>query len=105
MTTTSAKVLLTGCLFFSLFSCKEDENKNPSVSPEVNVVMAGKENIPIYNEYVGQVYGLTDVNIEPRIEGWITGIHFKEGSLVQKGTLLYTIDDQSYLKPYRSGQG
>ncbi len=97
MSTTSAKVLLTGCLFFSFFSCKEDENKNPSVSPEVNVVMAGKENIPIYNEYVGQVYGLTDVNIEPRIEGWITGIHFKEGSLVQKGSLLYTIDDNPTL--------
>jgi len=97
MSTTSVKVLLTGCLFFSFFSCKEDENKNPSVSPEVNVVMAGKENIPIYNEYVGQVYGLTDVNIEPRIEGWITGIHFKEGSLVQKGSLLYTIDDNPTL--------
>jgi membrane fusion protein, multidrug efflux system len=97
MSTTSVNVLLTGCLFFSFFSCKEDENKNPSVSPEVNVVMAGKENIPIYNEYVGQVYGLSDVNIEPRIEGWITGIHFKEGSLVQKGSLLYTIDDHPTL--------
>ena len=71
--------------------------KKSEVLPEVNVVLAGKENIPVYSEYVGEVYGLTDVNIEPRIEGWITGIHFKEGSLVQKGTLLYTIDDQPIL--------
>jgi membrane fusion protein (multidrug efflux system) len=85
--------LLMGFIFLSFNSCKEDETQKPSVSPEVNVVAAGKENLPIYSEYVGQTYGLSDVNIEPRIEGWITGIHFKEGSMVQKGSLLYTIDD------------
>ena len=74
-------------------SCKEDEKSKTIVSPEVNVVVAGKQNLPIFTEYVGQTLGLSDVNIEPRTEGWITGIHFKEGSLVQKGSLLYTIDD------------
>jgi membrane fusion protein (multidrug efflux system) len=91
-----ARVLVTGCLLFSINSCKEEEKK-ADVSPEVNVVVAGKENIPVYSEYVGQIYGLTDVNIDPRVEGWITGIHFKEGSLVQKGSLLYTIDDQPFV--------
>src|SRR5580704_4900972 len=93
MSSTFAKGLLFGYLFFSFISCKDDENKTADLSPEVSVVMAGKQNIPLYSEYVGQVYGLTDVNIEPRVEGWITGIYFKEGSLVQKGALLYTIDD------------
>ena len=54
----------------------------------------------LYSEYVGQVYGLTDVNIDPRVQGWITGIYFKEGSLVQKGSLLYTIDDQPFLNEW-----
>ena len=76
--------------------CSNEETEKASVSPEVNVVAAGKENIPFYSEYVGQVYGLTDVNIESRVQGWITGIFFKEGSLVQKGSLLYTIDDQPF---------
>jgi membrane fusion protein, multidrug efflux system len=93
MSSIFARWVFIGCLFFSASSCKEDENKAPAVSPEVNVVAAGKQDIKIFSEYVGQVYGLTDVNIEPRIEGWITGIYFKEGSLVQKGSLLYTIDD------------
>lgn len=96
MSSILTKGLITCCLLFLISSCKEEEKKS-EVLPEVNVVLAGKENIPVYSEYVGQVYGLTDVNIEPRIEGWITGIHFKEGSLVQKGTLLYTIDDQPTL--------
>jgi membrane fusion protein (multidrug efflux system) len=88
---------LAAFTIFSIGSCKDDESKKPSVSPVVNVVAAGKENLPIYNEYVGQTYGLTDVNIEPRIEGWITGIFFKEGSMVKKGSLLYTIDDQPFI--------
>jgi membrane fusion protein (multidrug efflux system) len=97
MSSISAKVLTTGFLFISIFSCKEDEKQETAVSPEVNVVVAGKESLPVYSEYVGQTYGQSDVNIEPRVEGWITGIHFKEGSLVQKGSLLYTIDDQPML--------
>jgi membrane fusion protein, multidrug efflux system len=97
MSSILTKGLLVGFFITSLISCKEDESKKPSVSPDVNVVAAGKENLPIYGEYVGQTYGLSDINIEPRIEGWITGIFFKEGSQVQKGSLLYTIDDQPSL--------
>ena len=85
--------LFASFLTFSFISCKEDEKSKTIVTPDVNVVVAGKQNLPIFTEYVGQTLGLSDVNIEPRTEGWITGIHFKEGSLVQKGSLLYTIDD------------
>jgi membrane fusion protein, multidrug efflux system len=94
MSSTPVKGFMAGILLLSLNACKDDESKTPSVSPEVNVVAAGKENLPVYSEYVGQTYGLSDINIEPRTEGWITGIFFKEGSLVKKGSLLYTIDDQ-----------
>jgi membrane fusion protein (multidrug efflux system) len=93
MSSILAKGLFACFLFLSVSSCKEDEKSTTPVSPDVNVVIAGKQNIPVFTEYVGQTYGQSDVNIEPRIEGWITGIHFKEGSLVQKGSLLYTIDD------------
>jgi membrane fusion protein, multidrug efflux system len=88
--------LIKGLAAFTVlyaFSCKGSETEKPAASPDVNIVQAGKSNITVYGEYVGQAYGLSDVNIAPRIEGWITGIHFKEGSLVQKGSLLYTIDD------------
>ena len=91
-----AKRLITCYLLISIISCKEEEKK-ADVAPEVNVVVAGKENIPVFSEYVGQVYGLADVKIDPRVQGWVTGIYFKEGSLVQKGSLLYTIDDQPFI--------
>jgi membrane fusion protein (multidrug efflux system) len=90
------KGFTAGIFLMTVFGCSNEETEKASVSPEVNVVAAGKTNIPVFSEYVGQVYGLTDVNIESRVQGWITGIYFKEGSLVQKGSLLYTIDDQPF---------
>jgi membrane fusion protein, multidrug efflux system len=76
-----------------LFSCKEETANKNAVAPEVQVVVTGKKNVQLYSEYVGQTYGQSDVNIQSRTQGWITSINFKEGSLVQKGSLLYTIDD------------
>lgn len=65
----------------------------PLPPPEVSVVVAGERSVPVYSEFVGQTYGESDIQLIPRVEGWVTGIHFKEGDPVKKGQLLYTIDD------------
>jgi len=63
------------------------------ISPEVSVITAAQRSVPIYTEFVGQTYGQEDIQIIPRVEGWVTGIHFKEGDAVKAGQLLYSIDD------------
>jgi membrane fusion protein, multidrug efflux system len=45
---------------------------------------------------VGQTLGGSDIQIMARVQGYLTGIHFKEGSQVKKGQLLYTIDPLPY---------
>ena len=77
---------------FFFISCK-NKVETAQVVPEVNVIEVGQRNIPIYKEYVGQTYGQSDIEIKARVEGWIQSIHFKEGSPVQKGQLLYIIQD------------
>ncbi len=47
-------------------------------------------------EYIGTVKAIEEVDLPSRISGLITGIKFKEGSLVKKGDLLFTIEDTSY---------
>lgn len=49
-------------------------------------------NVPVTGEWVGQTLGAVDIEIRARVEGWLTGIYFKEGSEVRQGALLYTID-------------
>lgn len=63
------------------------------IHPEVSVVVAAQRTVPVHAEFVGQTYGQEDIQIIPRVEGWIVGLHFKEGDPVKKGQLLYTIDD------------
>jgi len=88
-------------LFFSLLAtgliiaCKEEKTAPPAPVPDVNVVAAGKLTVPFYSDYVGQTYGISDVNIRSRVAGYITSMHFKEGQTVQKGQLLYVVDDRN----------
>lgn len=63
---------------------------------KVNVVKATQSDVPLYEDFVAQVYGLSDVDIRSRVEGWVTSVNFKEGSTVNKGDLLYVIDDIQY---------
>ncbi len=48
--------------------------------------------VPIFEEFVGQIYGEKDIPIRARVEGFLEEIHFEEGSRVKKGELLYVID-------------
>lgn len=54
---------------------------------------AVSRNLPVYSEFIGQTFGLADIDVVSRVEGWVTAIHFKEGQEVKQGQLLYTIDD------------
>jgi len=63
---------------------------------KVNVVTAIQNDVPLYEDFVAQVYGESDVDIRSRVEGWVTSVNFKEGSAVKKGALLYVIDDAQY---------
>jgi membrane fusion protein (multidrug efflux system) len=63
---------------------------------KVNVVKAIANDVPLYEDFVAQVYGESDVDIRSRVEGWVTSVNFKEGSVVKKGDLLYVIDDVQY---------
>jgi membrane fusion protein (multidrug efflux system) len=89
--------LILVCLILTaasiLYSCKDKKTQIGAVVPEVSVVSVGQKNVSVYAEYVGQAYGQSDVEIKPRVEGWVQSIHFKEGSMVQKGQLLYVIQD------------
>ncbi len=91
------KVFFTRIIYFVsvllvLSSCN-DKKVKVEIVPDVNVVSSVARDVPVYSEYVGQTFGQSDIDIQPRVEGWITGMHFKEGDKVKEGQLLYTIDE------------
>ncbi len=78
-----------------LSGCKKAEIVAPP-PVKVNVVKAIQNDVPLYEDFVAQVYGQADVDIRARVEGWVTKVNFKEGSAIKKGDLLYIIDDIEY---------
>ncbi len=85
-------------LFFVglILSCNKDGNNRSPVVQKINVVEIKSENVPIFSDYVGQVYGIKDIPIRARVDGFLEGVHFDEGTKINKGKLLYTIDPQPF---------
>jgi len=70
-----------------------------AISVEVQRVQAAP--ISYYDEYPAIVKALNEVELRPQVSGYITGIHFVEGTHVQKGQRLYSIDQQQSEATYQ----
>lgn len=88
-----------------LAGCGKEKPPPPPPPPEVPVAAPVQRDVPVYVELVGQTRGSEDVEVPARVEGWLQGIHFREGSEVPKGALLYTIDPQPMLQEVASAEG
>lgn len=60
--------------------------------PEVSVVNVQPQDLPATFEYVGQVAGIREVEVRPRVSGILERWNFKEGAKVEAGQSLFTID-------------
>jgi len=79
-----------------LLSCG-NQNQQEALPPQpFQVYEIQTKSVPIYEEFVGQIYGEKDIPIRARLEGFLEGIHFQEGESVKKGQLLYTIDPDPF---------
>ena len=60
--------------------------------PEVTVIAAAPQPLPLSYEYVGQTAGSREVEVRARVTGILVSRNFKEGGRVERGQSLYTID-------------
>jgi membrane fusion protein (multidrug efflux system) len=97
MNTFFKNIFAIGLMSSLVIGCN-DEKKAAQMPPQkIPVVKVMQQDVPIYNEMVGQVYGLKDIPIRARVDGFLEKIAFDEGSTVKEGQLLYEIDDQPFL--------
>jgi membrane fusion protein (multidrug efflux system) len=87
----SSKLLIQFFLLTSFLSCKKEIA--PEAKPlEIGIIEVLQQDVRLESEYTGQTFGQSDIQINPRVDGVIESLNFKEGSVVTKGELLYTID-------------
>lgn len=71
----------------------------PPVAVTIDTVEAAEA--VYYDEYPATIVALNQVELRPQVSGFITGVHFTDGSHVRKGQLLYSIDQQLYSANYQ----
>jgi membrane fusion protein (multidrug efflux system) len=89
-------LLITGC---------KEKSAAALPPPNVQVVEVIQQDIPVIEEFVGQTYGLYDIALQARVDGFLEGIFFEEGRGVRKGQLLYTIAPEPYEAKVAVAQG
>src|SRR5262245_47370381 len=52
--------------------------------------------LPAVFEYVGQIAGIREVEVRPRVSGILQSWNYKEGSRVEAGQSLFTIDPEPF---------
>jgi membrane fusion protein (multidrug efflux system) len=73
--------------------------------PEVTVAEVVQRDVPIGAELTGTTKGNVDVEIRARVDGFLKSIDYEEGTIVKKGQLLFTIDDQPYRAKLAESKG
>lgn len=78
-------------------SCQPDKPKTiMAPDPKVTVAKPVVKKIVEWDEFVGRLESPKMVNLRPRVGGYLEKVHFKEGTEVKEGDLLFTIDPRSY---------
>jgi membrane fusion protein, multidrug efflux system len=84
-------------------SCKSNDKKEGKL-PVFKVMEVKAKNVPVYLQIVGQATGIPTVEIRARVAGYLQNWTFKEGSIVKKGQLLFTIEQNEYINNVHSSE-
>ena len=85
---------------FILFQENADAKATPTASAPpaatVDVASVVSKTITDWQEYSGRLEAIDQVDVRPQVSGKLIAVHFKDGSLVNKGDLLFTIDPRPF---------
>jgi multidrug efflux system membrane fusion protein len=85
----SVAAMLAGC-------GQSQQQESAAAPPAVTVANPVQRTVVDQDEYVGRFAALDSVEIRSRLSGYLSGIHFKDGQMVKKGDLLFTIDRRPF---------
>lgn len=82
----------------ALAGCSEKGAEKKFEAPPVPVQAAEVEtrDVPLYFEAMGVIKPSHSAEVKPQVTGMIKAVHFVEGEWVEKGAMLYSIDNASY---------
>lgn len=103
---TKCKILLFAALAAMLVSCggKKSSGKPNFGDNEYAVRTIGAQSAELQTTYPATIRGMQDVEIRPKVSGFITKLCVKEGQAVKAGQLLFVIDNVTYAAAVRQAK-
>lgn len=92
------------CLPTILAGCATDSDSGERKTPLVTVATPKRRQISEYVEATGTTESLQRVTLEARVDGYVEAIPFEEGEAVDKGALLFEIEDEPFRATLMSAQ-
>jgi membrane fusion protein, multidrug efflux system len=91
-------VILIGVITLFLCSSCSPKKEKPKTKPPVpvTVALAVQKDVPVQVKAIGTIEAYTSVAMKSQVSGQIARIHFTEGSDVEKGALLISIDPEPF---------
>jgi multidrug efflux system membrane fusion protein len=83
-------------LAVALTSCGEKPQQQAAAPPPVTVAQPVKRTVTDWDEFTGRFEAVEEVQVRPRVGGYVTSVQFKDGDMVHKGDLLYVIDSRPF---------
>jgi RND family efflux transporter MFP subunit len=99
-----ARALAAAAVVFLAVSCR-GRRPPPPAPPQVTVARPVEREITEWDEYTARLEATEFVEVRARVSGYLESIHFKDGALVKKGDLLFTIDPRPYQAAQRRAEG
>ncbi len=65
-------------------------------APPVQVSAPLAQRVTNWDEYTGRFEASAQVEVRARVSGFLDALHFRDGALINKGDLLFTIDQRPY---------
>ena len=93
----SRSLVVVGALWFTSFllGCSE-KPPAPPPPPTVTAAPVLQREISEWDEFSGRLEAVDQVEIRPRVSGYIRRVTFTEGREVRKGEILFEIDPREY---------
>ena len=77
--------------------CSSQADENAQMPPaEVSAAPVLIKQISQWDDFSGRVQAVENVDLRPRVSGYIDRVNYAEGQEVKKGEVLFTIDSRSY---------
>lgn len=71
---------------------------------EFPVITVGSSSTALQTTYPATIKGIQDVEVRPKVSGFITKVFVHEGQVVSAGQVLFTIDSETYRAAVRQAQ-